>query len=904
MATLWKQAITNYDPVKKTIRVDDTNFGGKDCKYYMENTPYMLDIPGEYYYDKTNSRLYIRLPEDKDPNTATIEIASKSTMFTISSKNNIEISGLTFGFTTCDKVRYGNMDGIPTISVQGTCNNISVTNCRFQYINGGINMVGNFRNIVFADNEMNNIDDFSFNLEGTAEDLFILRNKIFENGTRHLGRWYSSINAIGAQLSTGEIAGNIIEHAWGSGLNFTWGQTNYLDGFTRGLVHHNRVSHSLQGVNDYGGIESWMAGPVYTYNNISEDAQGWHYNLVKDNVVSLGYPFYFDGAFKQYVFNNIVKGTATYKTAAAYNQVLGFYNMYNHNNAYRVASLTGSGDGALSPDGYNYYLGNVCDSSWHQFDHATRASGVPFDSYGNNFFSGRPFIGNFLSPAGSQLDFNTFFTKLNSFTPDLGQVGYETSARVFANASAGDLRPTAGSELIDKGVKCFMPFPLKSVVGEWNFHKHNADSSLIKGENFNYTWEYAAAGRENFKNVPKNHLKAYGLSNSSFVMGNLEDFTKGALVFDGIKTYCSAKNAETSKTVCNNVDMTTNNFIIECYLKALVTEQTKGTILSKYTSSGYGYQLQTDASGNVLFSLMNNGATVFSQSGSQVIADGNYHHVLVEVNRQQVVTSIYIDGILANGAKTGSMPVNASLTNISDLFIGKNKDGNFFAGTIDFIRISKGTLAAAKTTIEELYKWEFSGPFLHDFAGNEPIGKRDAGALEKGAKLCDMSMTANTLLFNQNGGTQTFAITAEQGFEVSKKVGTFFTYTVHDDSVSVTVPAKTITSPLSGEIWILGCNETQKVKIVQQLFTEINIREKNEIKVMPNPVSGQQQITISIPEDIKTCCGTFLDLSGKVISEINLVSGNNTINISFPHGMYLLTVSGSQIKHRTKIIVN
>ena len=35
-----------------------------------------------------------------------------------------------------------------------------------------------------------------------------------------------------------------------------------------------------------------------------------------------------------------------------------------------------------------------------------------------------------------------------------------------------------------------------------------------------------------------------------------------------------------------------------------------------------------------------------------------------------------------------------------------------------------------KTTIEELYAWEFNGPFLRDFCGNQPVGKRDAGAIE------------------------------------------------------------------------------------------------------------------------------------------------------------------------------
>ena len=59
-----------------------------------------------------------------------------------------------------------------------------------------------------------------------------------------------------------------------------------------------------------------------------------------------------------------------------------------------------------------------------------------------------------------------------------------------------------------------------------------------------------------------------------------------------------------------------------------------------------------------------------------------------------------------------------------------NKTG-FFHGSIDYLRLAKGTLEDAETTIEELYEWQFNGPFLKDFFGNAPTGAgRDVGALE------------------------------------------------------------------------------------------------------------------------------------------------------------------------------
>ncbi len=95
---------------------------------------------------------------------------------------------------------------------------------------------------------------------------------------------------------------------------------------------------------------------------------------------------------------------------------------------------------------------------------------------------------------------------------------------------------------------------------------------------------------------------------------------------------------------------------------------------------------------------------------------------------------IYIDGKPAErrSVRTYGQPPSASLTNTADFLVGKGPAGNFFAGTIDYLRVARGTLADARTSIGELYKWEFDGPFLKDFRGNSPPtgARRDAGAYE------------------------------------------------------------------------------------------------------------------------------------------------------------------------------
>ena len=109
--------------------------------------------------------------------------------------------------------------------------------------------------------------------------------------------------------------------------------------------------------------------------------------------------------------------------------------------------------------------------------------------------------------------------------------------------------------------------------------------------------------------------------------------------------------------------------------------------------------------------------------------DGRWHHVIAECDRQNERLVLYLDGKRDNDAPGFDQSV--SLANASDFYVGGTPDGGYFRGTLEFLRISQGTLADAKTDIDELYAWQFHGPFLTDFAGNPPLGKRDAGALEK-----------------------------------------------------------------------------------------------------------------------------------------------------------------------------
>jgi hypothetical protein len=136
------------------------------------------------------------------------------------------------------------------------------------------------------------------------------------------------------------------------------------------------------------------------------------------------------------------------------------------------------------------------------------------------------------------------------------------------------------------------------------------------------------------------------------------------------------------------------------------------------------------------------------------IADGAWTHLLVEVDRTNDVALFHIDGVTVS-TNALTLGASASLTNSADFYVGKDSAGNYFEGKMDFLRISQGTLADAQTDIDELYEWEFNGPFLRDFTGSTAV-KRDGGAIDSG--LDALIETSDENLIVDEGSTNTFTV--------------------------------------------------------------------------------------------------------------------------------------------------
>jgi len=257
--------------------------------------------------------------------------------------------------------------------------------------------------------------------------------------------------------------------------------------------------------------------------------------------------------------------------------------------------------------------------------------------------------------------------------------------------------------------------------------------------------------RDTYHERPMYPLKGVNVVAADYVQGPLEDWIPGALHFAAAKKqYAMLAHADLVKPfsfqdlrlsrheggqperftiegeALKNPQVYTANMLIEVCFKT-TPGHTGGVLMEKVKNSGYS--LTIGPAGQLSFNVKGAGAAAAVASQARV-NDGQWHHAIVEADRQTETLTVYVDG--RKDASARGVDGTVSLGNDGDVFVGGAPDGRHLDGALDFLRIAHGTLADADTTIEELYAWEFDGPFLRDFAGRKPAGtRRDAGAIEK-----------------------------------------------------------------------------------------------------------------------------------------------------------------------------
>ena len=780
----------SYDPVEGSVLVpgragnremDQRTPKWSSIHVMFENTPRLLDAPGEFYYDAKGpkaGRLYLIPAGGVDPNRVRYELAQTGSFIRINDQHDVVISGLEFRHN--DPEVPSNYGG-PCVSILGNCSNITVKNCAFYYVSGAVSASfsghhpeghsGNvLDNIIVSDNDIQHVEKsgaiylYGVESRGPGRDQLkhveVMRNRLFDTGFRHGTVPWGSLPAIHVRWpETCEIAGNIVDRSLGNGIITFGGKGNGAGGtvpLTRFLVHHNQLDNTMLGCNDYGGLEHFQGGPAYLYNNNVYNAIG-NRNTKRE----IGYNIYLDGGFKCYLFNNVAAGKIKpdqpdYYNHAGYFMVAGYLNQFFNNTLYHfIDDIKGNSGNRCN------ILGNVlldCKNSFIFQNHPGDVSmeggndtgesgriGIPTMAYASNVFFGKP--KEFASVAGiskkgnydgapivSSSTIEELRQKLLSEKCRLATVGWHVTEPPLINPAGKDYRPATNSAVKERGVKYFVPWALARTVGEWNFFKSTANPGTVLGDGFYMTDEYGL--RDMYYFMPRQDLTVSACSPDNYVTGPLEDWTEGALAFDGKERVATLTHAEMTKSMDypagkgkttydgskrETVNMGTNSFLVEVFFKV---DTAKGVLASKLADSGY--QVSIGPAGAVCLTIQAGGAQATVASTVKV-NDGKWHHVIAEADRAAGKAAIYVDGRAAGDGKLDAVAKDATLANTADFVVGKE-----FVGAIDFLRVCRSTLAESKTTIDELYAWEFNGPFLRDFCGRMPPDgrRRDAGALQ------------------------------------------------------------------------------------------------------------------------------------------------------------------------------
>ncbi len=763
----------------------------KNCRYYLEDKPEYLDDPkGEFWFEKSGDggRLYLRLPGDADPNGVDLEAGKRLCMIDSKGMSHVHISGLSFRFTN----RYWDIAALKIpectscIGLEGSGTDLRVSNCLFEHVNQPISMNASAKDAVIdrveiSDNDFRFTDGGGIDLNngwrwgdaypaGRLDNVAVLRNRMVEIGQRPARVGNGHALSI-AYAERAEIAGNILDRVYGAGIFLFGGKANgtVMDcPYALILAHHNKVTNSLLNNCDWGGIETWQGGPCFVYDNISGNPGGYNnFHLpFSGGSARFGHAYYLDGGFKNYYFNNIAWGKnndpdSPLCNTSAFQEIISYQNSFFNNTAYNFFE----GSRRQAPQaGRNKYLGNVWASiSGWTFWHAQPAKtaeaanakdagakqdsyAIDTDAFGSNVFSGITGQMGCLEPNGQWLKgVPEFTTTLAAHAAMRVDAGVMSDTALLPGAAKNDFRLGAGSAAIGKGVKVFVPWALYGITGEWNFCQSGADPSRILDEHW-YLTPYHI-GRDSYLERPMYSLTAVNVKAGDYVPGPLEDWTAGALKLNGRDQYAVLANADMSKPFAYDLAssrrefetqhlvasgdglkspaVSTSDFLIEAYFQT-VAGHVGGVVIEKLGAAGYS--LAVDKRGGVTLAVVGADASA-SVASKATINDGGWHHVIAECDRAGKVLTIYVDG--KKDAQAPGIDQSVSLASEADLHVGGTPTGRCLAGTLDFLRIGRGTLANARTTIEELTAWEFDGPFLRDFTGKKPKdGKRDAGAIQ------------------------------------------------------------------------------------------------------------------------------------------------------------------------------
>lgn len=249
-------------------------------KYYVYNLLEEIDVPGEYYLDRENAKLYLYPPEDLAG--AQIEYVNglKSAVIKIENSENVTLRNLTL----CQNA--GDAISVSGASQSVHSKNILIDNCRvYNCTSGGINL--NWFTV--SDAAVKNCEVFNVGARGihvqspNTDTRLAPANILIENNYLHNTSMYNklynpSIYAVGAGIT---VRNNTVHDAPHSAIQY---------GGHDILIENNNIYDVCKESDDAGAIytgNNWIASAVVR-NNFIHDCKGLGSQIVGIYVDNLG----------------------------------------------------------------------------------------------------------------------------------------------------------------------------------------------------------------------------------------------------------------------------------------------------------------------------------------------------------------------------------------------------------------------------------------------------------------------------------------------------------------------------------------------------------------------------------------------------------------------------------------
>ena len=396
---VYRRTIVAHDASAGRITLDeiceiDSGSGdpglGWGSKYYVEDKPYLLDTPGEWWYDVDSGYLYLWPLTPVDPATLEIEIALRDHGFRLGNRSYVNLDGLTIEVLNENAVDQSN-------GANGRSYKNLVRNAILRYANRGVRLFqsadGPADNIttgfVLEDSEIAYMDTHGINLyyswsDGSEPESFthagIVNTVIRGNELHHLGFRTDRDSAIGLWFSRASglrFENNYVHHVAHNGIEFhksviqspkEWGFSPEEIKTGEILIRDNVFEKACQLTTDCGALKFWGDPPdehvyrdVLVTGNIFRDTFAWTYVSEKRGLRSGGTGSDVQGMGGLGLYVDHASGIHAYRNIAYNNAFAGFlaYGRWR--------------------DGDMIYYNNIAANSLYGF----RLGGLHYDTHGS-----------------------------------------------------------------------------------------------------------------------------------------------------------------------------------------------------------------------------------------------------------------------------------------------------------------------------------------------------------------------------------------------------------------------------------------------------------------------------------------------------------------------------------------